>query len=236
MKLITTRIYEENAQAWRAEKAIGEIRHGREIGHGGSPSQNSQSYIWVACIRCNKARWVRYQVKAGLPEFSICNSCRGKERIGERNGNWRGGKAKAICLECGNIFERPKAWMKKSGKFCSNSCEMIHQRKSGIFNIKPNNPEKVIIALLEQAKLPFKYVGDGKIWIGRRNPDFLNINGKKQVIELLGTYWHLLFDGAQRKEHYKQYGFDCLIIWEDELSNEPRLLAKLKRFSRSICN
>jgi len=24
--------------------------------------------------------------------------------------------------------------------------------------------------------------------------------------------------------------------WEDELSNEPRLLAKLKSFSRSICN
>ena len=123
--------------------------------------------------------------------------------------------------------------MKKSGKFCSNRCEMLSQRKSGVFNIKPNNTEKCLIGLCEENNLPFRFVGDGEVWLGNRNPDFLNTNGKKQVIELLGTYWHSLFDGAQRKEHYRQYGFDCLIIWEEELTDMRKVQAKVRRYANN---
>jgi len=107
---------------------------------------------------------------------------------------------------------------------------MINQRKRGIFSRTPNKVEGKLISLLKENNLPFKYVGDGEVWLGNRNPDFINANGKKQVIELLGTYWHPLFDGANRIEHYKQYGFDCLAVWEDELKDEGRVLKKVERF------
>jgi len=87
--------------------------------------------------------------------------------------------------------------------------------------------------LLEEAKLPFKYVGDGKVWLGKCNPDFINYNGKKQVIEVFGVYWHPIFDVAQRMEAFRQYGFNTLIIWQDELVNERLVLKKLKKFARS---
>ena len=77
--------------------------------------------------------------------------------------------------------------------------------------------------------MPFKFVGGGEVWLGNRNPDFINTNGKKQVIELFGTYWHPVFDVANRIEHYKQYGFACLIIWEDELADLSKLTKKIKR-------
>jgi len=95
----------------------------------------------------------------------------------------------------------------------------------------PNKPETHLSSLLN-TYFPneWKYVGDGKIVIEGRNPDFININGKKQVIELLGTYWHPLFDGANRIEHYRQYGFQCLIIWEDELKHPNKVVAKVKKF------
>jgi len=54
------------------------------------------------------------------------------------------------------------------------------------------------------------------------------------VIELLGTYWHPLFDGADRIEHYKQYGCDCLAIWEDELREPTKVIKKIRRFGGKV--
>jgi very-short-patch-repair endonuclease len=98
--------------------------------------------------------------------------------------------------------------------------------------IKPNKPEQKIITLMEENKLPFKYVGDGQFILGGKCPDFLNVNVKKQVIELFGTYWHDILDVARRTEHFRQYGFDTLVIWEDELSNASKVVSKITKFSK----
>ena len=97
----------------------------------------------------------------------------------------------------------------------------------------PNKAESALIALFGKNGLPFKYTGNGEVWFGNRNPDFINTNGRKQVIELFGTYWHPVFDVADRTEHYKKYAFGCLVIWEDELSNLPKLTQKIKRFANA---
>jgi len=95
---------------------------------------------------------------------------------------------------------------------------------------KPNKIEQSLIDLIKKSNLPCKFVGNGEVWLGNRNPDFINTNGKKQVIELFGTHWHPVFDVADRVEHYKQYGFDALIIWEDELRKPDKVIKKIKRF------
>lgn len=102
----------------------------------------------------------------------------------------------------------------------------------GHYCTKPTKPEGILIRLIEEHHLPFKYVGDGQVVLGGKCPDFININGKKQVIEMFGTYWHPIFDVARKKEHYCQYGFDTLVIWEDELKNEETTLKKIQRFAR----
>ena len=95
---------------------------------------------------------------------------------------------------------------------------------------KPNKIEQALINLVKKNNLPCKFVGNGEVWLGSRNPDFISTNGKKQVIELFGTYWHPVFDMADRVEHYKQYGFDVLIIWEDELRKPDKVIKKIKKF------
>lgn len=97
---------------------------------------------------------------------------------------------------------------------------------------RPNKPEQQLIDLIEKSKLPFRYTGGGQLIIGGKCPDFINVNGKKQLIELFGVHWHPLFDVAERKEHYRQYGFDTLIIWEDELPDEEKVTRKIKKFLR----
>jgi len=99
-------------------------------------------------------------------------------------------------------------------------------------SIKPNKPEQQLISLIETNHLPFKYVGNGKFILGGKCPDFLNTNGKKQLIELFGTYWHSIFDVAKRTQHFRSYGFNTLVLWEDELGDEVKVLKKIKSFTR----
>jgi len=80
----------------------------------------------------------------------------------------------------------------------------------------------------------WKYVGDGQdeeSIIGGKCPDWIHLNGKKQVIELFGSYWHPeIFCEAEKINHYKQYGFGCLVIWDNELKNTERTISKIKKF------
>jgi len=169
--------------------------------------------------------------KMSLSHLGIPHSDIHKEHItGSNNPNWRGGEVRLLCEECGKAFF-VRAYRSGNARFCSISCHTINKYKQGIFLHRPNGVEAVLIELLKKNNLPFKYTGGGDVWLGNRNPDFINTNGKKQVIELLGTYWHPLFDGADRIEHYKQYGFDCLAVWEDELVDLSRLTKKIKRFA-----
>ena len=100
-------------------------------------------------------------------------------------------------------------------------------------NAKPNLTELRLQSMLDQHfPREWKFVGNGEVIIGGKLPDFININGKKQIIELFGIFWHNLFDTAVRTNHFRQYGFKTLIIWEDELENEAKLVKKVKAFTR----
>ena len=97
--------------------------------------------------------------------------------------------------------------------------------------LKPNKPETALLKLLKEL-FPgeYEFVGDFKFWLDGRNPDFMNVNGKKKLIELFGDYWHRNDDPKDRIKHYKKFGFDTLVIWECELNNKNKLSNKLKKF------
>jgi len=97
---------------------------------------------------------------------------------------------------------------------------------------RPNKPEKKLTALLNRHfPKEWKYVGIGELVIGGKNPDFTNINGKKQLIELNGEYWHQNDDPEERIAWFKKYGYDTLIIWTKELKDEEAVIQKVRDFS-----
>lgn len=109
-------------------------------------------------------------------------------------------------------------------------------------SIKPNKPEKLLITFLNHI-LPneYRYVGDGQFILSGKCPDFLNINGKKKLIELFGNYWHSKkITGIKPKQHeeerinhFQQFGFDTLIIWERELKNLNKVANQITQFTNS---
>ena len=56
--------------------------------------------------------------------------------------------------------------------------------------MRPTSIEKIFNNIIEKHQLPYKYVGDGYTWIAGRCPDYLNINGKKEVVEVFSRWWH----------------------------------------------
>jgi len=104
---------------------------------------------------------------------------------------------------------------------------------------RPNKSEERLRGVLNSLfPKEYKYVGEGSFLIGFKNPDFVNVNGQKKIIELFGNYWHSKEktgrakkqEQSQRINHFTKYGYKTLIVWECELKNTKRLNRKLMEF------
>jgi len=109
--------------------------------------------------------------------------------------------------------------------------------------LKPTMPEKRIAGVIRKYNLPYRYTGDGAVIIAGMNPDFVNCNGDKIVLEIFGDYWHkgTMVSSWKRTElgrimAYKQFGFECLIFWESELKrlSDAQIAERVDHESRRL--
>ena len=89
-------------------------------------------------------------------------------------------------------------------------------------------------SIIEKYNLPYKFVGNGKLFIERKNPDFVNTDGEKIVIEIYArrhkekmlnmtvSKWK-----SQRKSLFTKYGWKTLFFDETQI-DEKRVLRRLK--------
>jgi len=78
--------------------------------------------------------------------------------------------------------------------------------------------EKEFNNFVKKYNLPFKYVGNGSFWIGNLNPDFIDCNGRKVVVEIFGDYWHRDKEKNKRREQtLSKFGWKMIVFWESEI-------------------
>lgn len=94
----------------------------------------------------------------------------------------------------------------------------------------PTKSERLLLSIIEENSFPFRYVGDGEVFIARRCPDFINYDGQKQIIELAGEYWHTKEDMEEKAALYAKYGFSTLVIWASELRDEKAVENRIRKF------
>lgn len=111
---------------------------------------------------------------------------------------------------------------------------------------KPNELEQRINDIIINIGLPFEYNGDFSLGVVLNGmiPDFVNTNGKKQVIEVFGDYWHGNADNNSNWEtaeddkirNYAAIGFDCLILWEHDIKSmtNKTLGEKIRSFTEEV--
>lgn len=180
----------------------------------------------VECDWCGK---IFRKKPSQIYNHNFCSEkCYGKwyseNMRGKENHRWEGGKVTVTCEYCGRKFEVCQAKANQQ-RFCSRRCFFEAEKE-------PTSAEKRLNDILQE-HFPgeWKYVGDGKVWIDHKCPDFINCNGSKKIIEMFGDYWHSEDDILKRKEHFSNYGYETLVIWEHELENEREVVNRLKSFN-----
>lgn len=98
----------------------------------------------------------------------------------------------------------------------------------------PNKPETAVLSILDSLYPgEWKFVGDGQVIISGKNPDFINVNGQKKIIELFGDYWHRGKKAEDRAAIFSPFGYQTLVIWERELKNPDLLINKIRVFAEA---
>lgn len=105
-----------------------------------------------------------------------------------------------------------------------------------VFGTRGKSWEEENLFSLLQIYFPnyWEYTGTGKYKIGRKVPDFMNIEHKK-IIELYGDYYHKEDIPQDRINYFKQFGYDCLIFWASEIKKDQKnVLDKIGAFINEI--
>lgn len=112
----------------------------------------------------------------------------------------------------------------------SNKNKRVEQILKGLMK-RPTLLEQKFIDIISKNNLPYKYVGDGSLIIGGKNPDFVNINGQKIVIELANTYFHDMENYFESRDKiFSVYGYRTLVIWEEkQMKNEKHVLNDIQK-------
>jgi len=155
-------------------------------------------------------------------------------------GNFKNATLFSTCSFCN---KRIKHFQSIKRKFCSYNCywedkklnwdqkeykdKAIKAVLKGLLK-RPTSLEQETISLFSKYNLPYKYVGDGELIIGGKNPDFVNINGEKKLIEVGNVYHHQGNYIQERKEHFAKYGWETYVFIGDQL-NEKQILSELKK-------
>jgi len=140
--------------------------------------------------------------------------------------SWSMGLTKKNNYSLRRISKKAKVRMKRLWK---DPEYVARQMKS--HGVKPNKLEKYFEKFLNKlCPNEWKYVGDGQLIINGKCPDFVNVNGKKKLIELYGNYWHRGQDPEVRKNIFKEFGWDTLIIWEKDIRKNPYLKNTVNNF------
>lgn len=171
-----------------------------------------------------------------------------KKKIGNSNSPYRKGKTWEEIYGKGKAKELKKNWIeqqkrkfldgfnpsaskaarKKISEKAKERCKDSKYLKKILTYVGQNKQEKFMEDLLHRSGYNFKFVGDGKVSIDGKCPDFILDD---RIIEYFGSYWHKKKDEKERVLFFNKRGYRTLVIWDYELKNMEKLKLRIKEFS-----
>jgi hypothetical protein len=91
--------------------------------------------------------------------------------------------------------------------------------------------EVKMAGLIAGQKLPYRFVGNGDFFIGRKNPDFIHSGGKRVAVEVFYRRHKEKFSGglerwmAERRQIFAAHGWDVLFLDELQVNTEKVQIA-----------
>ena len=162
----------------------------------------------------------------------ICKVCKKKFKIypyREETAKYCSRKCHGRSLMGKKLSKETRKKLRKSTKGLWQDKEYREKTTMAIIKGKlkrPTSLEKEMIDIIKKYNLPYKYVGDGSFLIGWKNPDFVNINGEKKLIEVGNVYHHQGNYIEERSSHFAKYGWKSHIFIANKL-NENEIVKAL---------
>ena len=130
----------------------------------------------------------------------------------ERTKQWVGKTIEEIFgTKQGNLIRQK---LKKEWKL--NKDKRVRNILKGLLK-RPTSFEQRFIDLCIKHQLTYKYVGDGELIIGGKNPDFVNTNGMKILVETYHYYPARKSYETERPKCFTPFGFDTLFLKDEDL-------------------
>lgn len=95
----------------------------------------------------------------------------------------------------------------------------------------PSSLEEMVIGLASRHRLPLRYVGDGSLWIGGKNPDFIYLQGR-EFLEVYHTrdVRKPIDYRQQRIDHFRKFGYSVRFLTEKDLqASDEHCVELIKR-------
>lgn len=130
-----------------------------------------------------------------------------------------------------HLSESHKQKLRESQKRLWLNPDFIKKMMNGLHS--KTRPEIQLDEILQRLyPNEFKYNGrfDCGVSLDGLIPDFVNVNGKKQVLDIHGTYWHKNEDIDIRAKRYAKCGYSSCIIWDHELKDRIAITIKIRNF------
>lgn len=204
-------------------------------------------YVERVCQQCGKRFSLRASLLKSQPGKYCSKLCQNRAIANPADLKVRERKAKLVSITSKRRWQTPEyaARVSKSQRIAQKKKwqdpEIVAKMLAGI-NKKPTKPEEKLIGILQKHFPQFEYNGDFSLGVilGGLIPDFVNVNGRKEVIEVLGDFWHspeIVGDRWQGTELgkvmlYNSLGYRCLAIWGHELKEftEDQIISKINSF------
>ena len=168
-------------------------------------------------IYCSKACWY----KSDDFKYKVVNNFKNVFHPSGKDHHQYKKSAHPNCKDCDKPISYGATWCSSCSKR-NRSPELIkrilRRRKMSSLEIRVND-------VIKKYDLPYKFVGNGEVMIGRKNPDFVNINGLKVAVEVYARKHKEQFRGnvnewrKDREKAFSEYGWRIIYI-EDWQTNK----------------
>ena len=163
------------------------------------------------------------------------------ERREKKKQELEKGEAKRINKYRKGLTELGRQSLKRRQTENWKNPEYQRKQQEAIHNKGPNGSESVILSILDKRySNEWKFTGDKSFWIDGKNPDFINVNGQKKLMEFFGWRHTEKSTGVsnevheeKRIAHFRKWGWKTLVIWQMELKNIKEVENKIRNFINS---
>jgi hypothetical protein len=138
----------------------------------------------IKCKQCNKIFF-----HADKRQKFCERKCYDSWKVGENNGNWRGGGLNFHCKECGKSFNIEKNMLKHkkhSGIFCSKECRFNNRKKNSMPVIQKRLAKQTLKLMTRTMKKQYQVKVD---WLDRFGYDHTELKSHIESQLKQGMNW-----------------------------------------------